>query len=203
MIKVLFSTTDYLDDDYLYEKEFAEVSAYRKKRIEETKSKEDKKRMLAAEGLLKRGLQEAGINYSGNIVVNEHGKPYLKDEPGIFFSISHSGNRVLCVVADSEVGCDVEKSGRCRERIASRYFSEGECLQITAVEDGESKELLLTKIWCLKESYGKMTGLGLSGSLGRTDFDLSSDSIEGRCDIPADCRVWENDGYVYAYCIKE
>lgn|SRR5574344_1026484 len=37
-----------------------------------------------------------------------NGKPYIKDS-NIYFSISHSIDRVVCAISDKEIGIDIEK----------------------------------------------------------------------------------------------
>ena len=112
------------------------------------------------------------------------------------------GKRVMCIVADAEVGCDVEKIGRCSEKIAKRYFSKQEIQQIDSEVNDATKAVLCTKIWCLKESFGKLTGLGLGGSLEKTSFDLSGDKVVLTDRAEIECSIWENDGYIYSYCLE-
>ncbi len=74
----------------------------------------------------------------------EHGKPYIIGHP-IYYNISHSEQYVVLVVADSEVGVDVqEKKGKRLSAMAKRFFSEEEKLQLTMCADGKEKQLLLT-----------------------------------------------------------
>ena len=49
---------------------------------------------------------------------NEHGKPYLEDRQGIYVNWSHSGDYVICAVADREVGIDLQYAGERAEGIA-------------------------------------------------------------------------------------
>lgn len=43
------------------------------------------------------------------VSVSPSGKPFLPAVPDVHFSLSHSEEVVMCVVADRPVGCDVEK----------------------------------------------------------------------------------------------
>ena len=38
----------------------------------------------------------------------EHGKPFLTLQPKIHYNITHSGKYVMCIIADQEVGIDVQ-----------------------------------------------------------------------------------------------
>lgn len=101
----------------------------------------------------------------------EHGKPYLPDYPGIHFNLSHSGNRVMCIVSDQEVGCDVEK---IEERLISqviRCFAESE--QEIAKQSPEN----FFRIWTLKESILKLSGMGLGIELRSFAVSLNPLSV--------------------------
>ena len=44
----------------------------------------------------------------------------------VCFNLSHSGKYVLCVVAETEIGCDIEKIKEVKWKLAKRFFSEKE-----------------------------------------------------------------------------
>ncbi|MCD8048728.1 MAG: 4'-phosphopantetheinyl transferase superfamily protein [Clostridia bacterium] len=104
----------------------------------------------------------------------EHGKPYVKGE-SIYFSLSHSGDVLICAVGRSEVGADVEKMREIKrsERIAARCFA-GEKI---------SDERDFFKHWTRKEAFLKYTGEGFSGGIGKNAgedvFLLSFEEPEG------------------------
>ena len=65
--------------------------------------------------LLAHGLEEIhGISVpslealEGMLEIAENGKPYLKEYPGIFFSITHCDGLVACAIGEREVGMDAE-----------------------------------------------------------------------------------------------
>ena len=91
---------------------------------------EDRKTELAAWLLLYQALKEWGIseekiNIDGAYCYGEHGKPMRKDGK-VCFNLSHSGKYVLCAVAETEIGCDIEKVKEVKWKLAKRFFSEGE-----------------------------------------------------------------------------
>lgn len=91
---------------------------------------EDRKTELAAWLLLYQALKEWGIseekiNTDGAYCYGEHGKPMRKEEK-VCFNLSHSGKYVLCAVAETEIGCDIEKIKEVKWKIAKRFFSERE-----------------------------------------------------------------------------
>ena len=65
---------------------------------------------MIAEKLLEIALKkEYGINlYNEPRAEGEHGKPFLSYRPSLHYNISHSGKYVVCILADQEVGIDVQ-----------------------------------------------------------------------------------------------
>lgn len=94
----------------------------------------------------------------------EKGKPYLMGHSGIYFNISHSAEMVVCGLAASEVGIDVEHFRKVNLRVAERYFSPVELEDLMALE-GISRDEYFFTLWTIKESYLKAIGSGLTRSL--------------------------------------
>ncbi len=84
---------------------------------------------------------------------SENGKPHLKDPANGYMSISHAGLAGACAIFDYPVGIDIERSDRDVTRIMKRLLSPNEAA---------TNEMRPLDIWCIKESYVKMTGEGLS-----------------------------------------
>lgn len=106
------------------------------------------------------------------------GKPYFPDGP--HFSISHSENHAFCAISAGNIGIDAEEMDRKIDlRLARRILSESEMARFLAAQD---QRAALLRLWVLKESYAKLTGLGLGNYLKHTDFD------------PDDPRIQEIDG---------
>ncbi len=129
----------------------------------------------------------------------ENGKPYFREGAGLFFNLSHSGDKVMCVIADREVGCDVEKIADYREGIAKRFFHKREQEFIEAARD---KADAFYRIWTLKESVMKACGKGMQLAMDSfcvTDgpyVDLSGERFE------LDRSMVKSDGcYAYARCV--
>ena len=82
-------------------------------------------------------LDDIGIEIY-EILYNENGKPYLKDED-IHFSISHTDGLVAVCISDSPVGIDCEKiNPSYKEKIehfSKRYFKENEADLIKSSDD--------------------------------------------------------------------
>ena len=63
--------------------------------------------------LLKMALEREGICYDEVCFAQKTGgKPYLLLQSGLFFSLAHAQEMAVCVIADQEVGVDVERKDR-------------------------------------------------------------------------------------------
>lgn len=111
---------------------------------------------LAGEHLARTALAKKSGKAPQAIVIRreESGKP-TADEGS--FSISHSGNLVVCAVSDKPVGVDVECIRKPPLRVAQRYFTEEE--QKLLQEDDSQ----FWRVWTGKEALCKLSGEGLAG----------------------------------------
>jgi len=97
-----------------------------------------------------------------NIAYGTHGKPYLRDYPNVHFNISHSGQYVVCAVADRPVGIDVQVIGAYRPDVAARVCTGKELARLGASDDPAVE---FTKLWTQKEANLKMLGYGITGGI--------------------------------------
>ena len=103
------------------------------------------------------------------------GKPYFADKSA-HFSISHTKNKVFCVLSDKPVGIDAEETDRdIKLSLADKILSPGELAQFQMAED---KRTALLKFWVLKEAAGKCTGEGLQIWPNRTDLSLNDPRLQ-------------------------
>lgn len=99
----------------------------------------------------------------------ENGKPYLTDYP-FHFNLSHSGQYVFLGVSGQEIGVDIQKIQQTDElRLAKRFFSGEEYKALEDCKDPENRRQMFFRMWTRKEAYGKLTGQGLAGAIGK-DF---------------------------------
>ncbi|QOX63277.1 4'-phosphopantetheinyl transferase superfamily protein [Anoxybacterium hadale] len=96
------------------------------------------------------------------VLRDSRGKPYFEGRNDIFFSVSHSGNWWSCLMAEEEVGFDLEviRHRKNFEGIAARFFTEEEYQYV--LQNGLSG---FYEIWVRKEAYVKYLGTGLSEGL--------------------------------------
>lgn len=142
------------------------VSPARREQAEALRRPEDRRRCLGAGLLLRHALALLGAD-AAEIVTDPQGKPLLPGGPA--FSLSHSGDYVLCAVADRPVGCDVQRIGGFDLRVARRCLTPAEYADVLAQSDPAAR---FYRYWTLKESFVKAVGLGLRLPLRSLDIRL-------------------------------
>lgn len=126
----------------------------------------------------------------------EKGKPYFQEIP-LFFSLSHSGEYVLCAVSPQEIGADIQKLQPADVlKLGKRFYAESEYLALECCESAKERQRLFFGLWSRKEAYGKLTGEGVAAVLGK---DLGSGD-------PGRNAEWKEisppEGYAAAVCLK-
>lgn len=217
-IRVYLADIKELENQELYQRLYPLVSKQRREKMDRLQDESKKRSSLAAELLLRRALAdwEQGIEHGnkkpefqytehGNkeleFQYTEHGKPYLD---GIHFNLSHSEDRVMCVLSEKEVGCDVEKMAGLNLQFAKRFFAEQEYENICSKESEEERRKTFYRIWTLKESFMKATGLGMKLPLDSFAFSLENDQISVCQSVNREKYYFKEydlqDGYGYAVC---
>lgn len=178
MLKIYIGDTAYLEDENLYLKYYSRISVSRKEKTDRFRSDKDKRLSVGAEALLMLAVKQAGYDYSAlKEKVTENGKPYFENADGFFFSLSHSGTKAVCAVSDRETGCDIEEISRSNLKIARRFFTDSEYRHILLSGDEKKQAEEFCRMWTLKESFMKVTGLGFR--LALSDFSVEiSESIK-------------------------
>ena len=187
--------TGTLADRDLYEDLLSLVSSERKEKASKLSKETDRYNCLAAEILIRKAIEDLGLSVCGiSYGYNRFGKPYLKNVPGFFFSISHSGSHLLLAAGHSPLGCDTEEIGDARMNVAKRFFSSTEYEAINDTDDPEERACQFYAVWTMRESYIKALGQGLNKGL--RSFELIKDN-DGSYLVTDD----ENpcDWHVYSY----
>ena len=160
--------------------------------------------VLLDEACRGRGVDEV----RSQIVRGENGKPYIKGNP-FFFNLSHSGRYALCVLSDTEIGCDTQKTTEPRQSVLERVLHRTEREYIEAAPDARQMAQRFTRIWVLRESYVKQTGEGLLRSMKSYHFCFEEDQPQLCLDCPSPYgerrlafKEFEVDGYLCAYCYE-
>lgn len=172
MIKTFILDASCFDDDDLFCKKTAEVSEYRRKKIDSFLFRKDKNLSLGAAVLLNAGLAEYGLSEKNSeIYFGQNGKPYLKNEKNIFFNLSHSGIYVICSFSESEVGADIEQHCELDANMRQNLLPPYEETEIGFFQTDAEKENAFYRLWTLRESFSKFIGAGLS--LSPKSFSIS------------------------------
>lgn len=118
----------------------------------------DRVQSLLAYILLRIGLyEEYGICHMPKIGISETKKPFLEEYPQIHFNLSHCKNGVACGIADSPLGVDIQHYVEFKDGVAAYFMTPSE---IQRAKQGNA-DVEFTRIWTLKESYGKWSGSGI------------------------------------------
>ncbi len=176
------------------------------------------KRALFHYAETKRGLSadEAERAFGGvRVLRTAYGKPYFAagketdcgdsetacggfgPEGRVFFSVSHSGGYWVCLMADEEVGVDIQEVRTvCALHMAERFFTSAEAETVRASEPE------FFRIWVRKEAYIKYTGTGLSQGLATFSVLPGQDGLirTGNAVIRDIARDTEMFGMPGAYC---
>ena len=134
------------------------MSEQRLKKINDITAEKVKEEKICAFALLRYALfMEYEITELPVFTYGEREKPYLSNFPGIFFSMSHAGGFSACVVSGAETGMDLQDYRPMRDNISAKICTEKE---IKEVYSSGSPSETTCRLWCMKESFGKLTGKG-------------------------------------------
>ena len=134
-------------------------------------------RFVAGRGILRtllaRYLDQAPA--AVRIAYGPHGKPFLPEDSGLFFNVSHSDAVALFAFARDEVGVDIERidSRIDIDPLAARYFAPAEIAAMGS--DRASRVSSFYEIWTKKESFLKATGDGLGRELRAFEAPVGHD----------------------------
>lgn len=96
----------------------------------------------------------------------ERGKPFLPEYPRIHFSISHAGGFSACVLSDSEIGLDIQDFRPLKADISAKICTKNE---LERLSECDNRDYELCRLWCMKESRGKLTGKGFAEGFGKIE----------------------------------
>jgi 4'-phosphopantetheinyl transferase len=176
MVKLYVADISSLPDPLSVPEVLQTLPLERQKRIHNMKQEKSRKQSMGVGLLLQKVLALYHMQDS-DVFVDEHGKPKVE---GLEFSLSHSGNLVVCAVSHEPVGCDVEEIRKAPERVAERYFSCGEQEYLSQFAE-EEYDRAFFRLWTMKESYVKMTGEGLGVPFVEYEVVTSVVSCEETC----------------------
>lgn len=95
---------------------------------------------------------------------NIYGKPFFKNYPNMFFSLSHSREMIGIVFYNQEIGLDIQKITKASENMIKRCLCKSE---IKLINLSKNKDKDFIKIWTMKEAYIKFCGLSILTDLSK------------------------------------
>ena len=174
MAKVLIEDISYLNDPQCFSENYERMSAYRRAALDNMKLQKDRMLSLGAGILLNKALDSCGLSGKYTIAYGKYGKPYFPQIKDQFrFSLSHSGEYAVCVMAPCETGCDIETVKPFREAVAKRVFTGEEYLWLSAEKNAGRGDEAFCRLWTLKESFLKVTGKGFSFPVQEAGFSFA------------------------------
>lgn len=210
MIYTYYIDVTQFDNETLFQDKLKLLSPYRQQKIALLKHAKDRNRSLGAgialdHALETYGLKEKSVEYE----FGEWGKPSLKYQPNIYFSLSHSGDYAICSIGDKAIGNDIELIKHGRLKVADRFFAREELDWMYAVQDEEEITRRMFRIWTMKESFLKATGKGISLPLGDFAVIVDEDKAKIRVKHSYNAKFYhmkeyaDIDGYRVAVCCEE
>ena len=137
------------------------VSAERRQRALAYKHLPGRYACLKSYAMLCQLLRDAGIIAPGDMPAfgyGPHEKPFLRDLPGVEFSISHCSAAIAVAICGRPIGIDIE-----------RYRTPSPSLLRYAMNEQEQKMIKdaadFTTLWTQKEAIAKLSGRGLTTDL--------------------------------------
>ena len=180
-----------------FEDWFAAMDAERRDEVSRTQNTQKRCLRIAADHLRRKAISDSCGISPANITFGtaEKGKPFALNAD-VHFSVSHSGECVVCAVSDKEIGIDIEKIRDISLRAAEKFASADELEYIKSCKNG------FFEIWTLKEAYFKCIGTGLGSDIKKVTFRINQNNI--RCSENGfECSFYTvADGYICSVCQK-
>ena len=146
-----------------------------------------------SEHAIKRVLTEYFALPNAKIIRNENGKPYLENGKSLFFSITHTAERLFIAVSDENVGIDAENLSRSVDFLPIvKKFSSAEREEIHSESD-------FLYHWTAKECAVKWLGGSIARDLLKLRF-IKGKLSYGEIELPANLVFLQRDGILLAVC---
>ena len=165
LLRVEHADVSPLEDEALFDRAMERIPGWRRAKVRRLRRPESRLLSLGASLLLARAMESAGVPLDAEIAFDSLGKPFYPDFPGFRFSLSHSGERVLCASSPREVGCDVQKVDPARlknRRLVARTIG-AESLAWFDGLDEERRVRAFFAAWGMDEALFKLDGTRPSG----------------------------------------
>ena len=197
MVQIIYADVSPLNDDDIFNAFYESASEERQKKTDSFRFRKDKNLCLGASAVIDSGLRKYNLcEKEMTYGTYENQKPYFKNAPEIHFNISHSETMAAAAFSDGKIGIDIEKIKDADLKIAKRFFAEEEYKYLGRFTDKEKQNREFYRLWTLKESFMKVTGLGLKLPLNQFCINIDENGVSVKYDNA------EKDYFFYEYCIK-
>ena len=169
MIELLYMNVTMFENAELFDKCMALISSDRKEKIKKLTNPAPARLSLGAGILLRLAMEKCGCaDHLNNIKYGKFGKPYFENLD-FHFSLSHSGEYVICVYSDTPVGADLQ---RIKEKLPLHTNKILSCEEKEYLNDQNQSDPvnLFFQLWAKKESLIKWDGRGLRLPLHQLSF---------------------------------
>ncbi|MBQ7834545.1 MAG: 4'-phosphopantetheinyl transferase superfamily protein [Ruminiclostridium sp.] len=138
------------------------MSEQRLEKINGIKAEKVRAEKICSYALLRYALfMEYGVTEPPVFSYGDREKPYLKNYPEIFFNLSHADGWSACAVSDEEIGIDLQDYRPMKYDISEKICTKKEIYEVYGGDNPTPSETAC-RLWCMKESYGKLTGKGFA-----------------------------------------
>lgn len=170
-----------LYEEELQQRVYVLMGEERRKKADRCKNQKAKAASLTVGLLAEYALQKYGCGPC-RIGFAPGGQPKVQTaesrEP-VFISLSHSGDYAVCALASRPVGVDIQKKQPVRAGMLRHFFTQEERTAFKKTwaieEEGflpERAQEIFLRSWTAKESYMKLSGLGMSAGFDNLTADL-------------------------------
>jgi phosphopantetheinyl transferase len=125
------------------------------------------------------------------------GEPIIVNTPNIYCSIAHSHGLGVAASATFKLGVDVEKIRKHDESLLEDIASTEEL----SLFNERSKDILVTKIWVIKEAVSKALGIGIGYPFIDMRIEKEDDDYSVTTnDIKWFIKIFQYNNYIIGYC---
>ncbi len=193
-MKLYIGNTQTMEYDRLYALAIPE----RRQKAARLHRQEDRRLCIAAGALAQLALADAGC--APTMARDANGRPYFPQMPALHISFSHSGERALCALGEAPVGCDVERVRPVPQTMLQHCLTPEERSALLALPE-QARAARFIRLWVLKESFMKATGMGLRLSPEKISLEVGASAVLRAPGTP--CVFYEPEveaPYRYALC---
>jgi 4'-phosphopantetheinyl transferase len=182
----------------------------RQKKVDKLKNDSEKARSIMAGILLRQAFLKEGHNEQEwkKIVIKtgEYGKPYMENHSDFEYSLSHSGEWVICVTDDNPVGADIQEMKLWKLQLAKRFFDEKEYDRLLHIgkDDNDRQTREFYCMWTAKESAVKLNGRGIGAGISHY---VTDEAFRHICDRQTgkitNIKIYDElEGYMVCVCSR-